>query len=283
MAGTVDGLFNTYRDEHLDKGTCDPSRAVKAWKKLSPVFGALAPEGITVKAVNAYRVAREWDGVSLGTIDREIGVLVAALNHAKKTGVLSSVPYIPRMPSSARRERVLSSDEVRLLVDTAKAMDRNVHTFCVIALTTSQRYGAIMGLRWSQIDWVRGTINFNDHGLTLPERRKGRAHVPMTDDLKAHLLFRKLSAQSPYVMETGQGRQLYCLRHAWRDVIEATGLKDVTPHILRHTVATNLIGAEVSLERVSQLLGHKSVRTTQQVYVKTSPEFLSSTVAALTA
>ena len=40
-------------------------------------------------------------------------------------------------------------------------------------------------------------------------------------------------------------------------------LEDVTPHTLRHTFAKNLVDAGVSLDRVAQLLGHKSVNTTR--------------------
>jgi integrase/recombinase XerD len=43
----------------------------------------------------------------------------------------------------------------------------------------------------------------------------------------------------------------------------------VTPHQLRHTLATQTINRGMSLEAIAALLGHKSVRMTM-VYVKIS-------------
>jgi integrase len=45
-----------------------------------------------------------------------------------------------------------------------------------------------------------------------------------------------------------------------------TGI-EFTPHVLRHTRATELIRAGVPIEIVSQMLTHRSVTTTSQTYV----------------
>ena len=45
--------------------------------------------------------------------------------------------------------------------------------------------------------------------------------------------------------------------------------KHVTPHILRHTTATQAVNNGMAIEDVSKLLGHKNVTTTM-VYAKVS-------------
>jgi len=45
-------------------------------------------------------------------------------------------------------------------------------------------------------------------------------------------------------------------------------LPNLTPNILRHTFAKNLVNAGVSLEKVATLLGHASLNTTR-IYVTT--------------
>ncbi|WP_416316347.1 tyrosine-type recombinase/integrase [Weissella cibaria] len=51
-------------------------------------------------------------------------------------------------------------------------------------------------------------------------------------------------------------------------ILRAAGVNDnITPHGLRHSHASHLISAGVSLEYVSERLGHKNVSITQKIYV----------------
>jgi len=44
---------------------------------------------------------------------------------------------------------------------------------------------------------------------------------------------------------------------------ERAGLKDVSPHTLRHSFAKNLVDAGVGLEKMAKLLGHGGLETTR--------------------
>jgi integrase/recombinase XerD len=52
----------------------------------------------------------------------------------------------------------------------------------------------------------------------------------------------------------------------------------VTPHMLRHTAATQLIEAGVDIRYIQRLLGHASVTTTE-IYTHVSDEALRRTVS----
>ena len=58
------------------------------------------------------------------------------------------------------------------------------------------------------------------------------------------------------------------------------GLPDLSPHILRHTFAKNLVNNGVSLEKVAALLGHSSLETTR-IYITPSAQDLAQAVSKL--
>ncbi len=59
-------------------------------------------------------------------------------------------------------------------------------------------------------------------------------------------------------------------------------MKDVTPHVLRHTFATRLLReAETNLVTVSALLGHASVATTE-IYTQPSERDMTPAINGLT-
>ena len=57
-------------------------------------------------------------------------------------------------------------------------------------------------------------------------------------------------------------------------------LKNLTPHMLRHTFGKNLVDRGVGLEKVAALLGHSSLNTTR-IYVKPNQKDLEDAVDEL--
>ena len=58
------------------------------------------------------------------------------------------------------------------------------------------------------------------------------------------------------------------------------GIGHVHRHMLRHTFATELLDRGVSLDRIQELLGHKSIVVTRR-YAKTRPEQLHEAIGML--
>lgn len=123
--------------------------------------------------------------------------------------------------------------------------------------------------------------------ITLGERsgsvliRNGKGSKERTVSL--NLTARRALAQLPrpersrMAEETLLGVTPRTLQRITNALGKRIGIPDLTPHWLRYTFAKRLQGANVPLETIRDLLGHKSIETTK-IYLRSSQEELSSAV-----
>ena len=60
----------------------------------------------------------------------------------------------------------------------------------------------------------------------------------------------------------------------------AANLTDLTPHMLRHTFAKNLVNRGIGLEKIALLLGHSNLNTTR-IYITPNVKDLELAVEQL--
>lgn len=97
-------------------------------------------------------------------------------------------------------------------------------------------------------------------------------YIPLHPQLKELLddwIARRPAALRSKYLFFERGRRLTASRvdHAVTKVAAAAGLSGVSPHRLRHTLATQAINRGMSLEAIAALLGHRSMRMTM-VYAR---------------
>jgi site-specific recombinase XerD len=83
-----------------------------------------------------------------------------------------------------------------------------------------------------------------------------------------------------FLGQRNEGVQSKTIQRAVQRFSKKTGLKKVTPHILRHSFAKALIDTGISLEKVATLLGHSNLNTTR-IYTTPSEEELSDALEKL--
>ena len=270
---TVGGAVQLYLRYHIDHVAIDAQRAEIAWRNMAPRLSNVPLHDLNGRTLSAYTANRK---ASAGTINRELGVLSAAIRWCYAQGYTDKLILLPRLPSPPPRQRWLSKEECDRLLAAARPYP-HVWAFIAMALLTGQRKEAILGLTKDRVFLNDGFIDFNEDG-PLSERRKARAVVPISSEMRELLAL--LQSDSIYIVNNN-GRRIRDMRKIWRKVTKAAGLEGVTPHTLRHTVATLLVRAGVPLIEVSKLLGHKDSRVTERVYAKFSPDYLKRATEAL--
>lgn len=264
---------------------------------LAEWFGDIFVSSIDPAKVRGYGAARKAKKIGSAdpgirarapvpadsTIRKELGVLVAALNHAREQHRLTRVPPIELPPSAPRRDRWCTPEEVAALLQatlaaggsTTKKVDagiklrRHLRLFIMLALATGGRRSALTEIKWVQVDLVNGMIDLNAPGRAQTAKRRPRVPIDawMVDALK--------EAQTPFVIEC-RGKPVKSIARAFHALAVRAGLPDVTPHVLRHTVGTWAAQAGKPMGHIAWLLGHSS-QTTTEIYAHQHPDFIKDT------
>lgn len=262
-----EALEHYYKER--ERELSDPYRLELAIKQLYALIGQLKLKDIDVPSCRKYKDKRNKMGVSDSTVARELGVLKAAANSAVKWKLIKSsdMPTFEIPTNLPRREIWLHRDEVTTLFKFSEKDDK-LSLFVNLLYVTASRRKAIEELEWSQLDFNRKTISLNKPGQKVTKKR--RPIVPMGSLYS--ILKRAYNIRvTPYVLgkKTNRYRQFIQLLKDCHllDVREKDGRPAgrITPHILRHTRATHLLEAGMSIYNVATLLGDNPT-TVEKVY-----------------
>ena len=245
---------------------------------LMPFFGGMMVSEITPEALRKYAKQR---GKANGTIARDLTTLGAALRHDVKEQRLVSAPFI-RLPKQApAKDRWLTKQEAAALLRGARADPQakgHLPRFILLALYTAARKAAILDLGWDRIDLERERLDLNPEGRV--ETTKGRARLPIPRRLLTMLRYWRARAKKGAPVVAIAGQPVGSIKKSFRAACLRAGLKDVTPHTLRHTAATWMAQAGVPMGIICAYLGQSEAHTTAR-YIHHHPDHLKSAAAAL--
>lgn len=256
----------------VDAYLIDKPNAVAGWSPgpIKTHFGNLRPDQITRPLSRLYMAKATLDGQSDWTQRRALGALKTALRWAGHAAAAEQLE-MPAEPES--RDRYLTHAEFDALVTGADA--EHVRLFIELTLATGARPGAVLGMKWSQVDWTNRLVRRGKG-----RGNKKRATVPMTDRIFGELWLAFERATTDYVIEWG-GQPVKSVRTGFGAACARAGLGGVVPYTIRHTAATWMAQKRVPMEEIAAFLGHSNPRTTYRIYAKYSPDYLRGAASAL--
>lgn len=224
------------------------------------------------------------------TLNRDLSLLSALYRWAIGAGYCRENPArgVERFNERGRaREVYLTGAEVRALLDACSPSLRPIAT---MAVHTGARQGELRGLEWRDVDLERRTM------LVRPEVEKsGRGRqvrlaadvVAMLEELRGRRSRPRLDGTDRvFLSQRGKPWSRSGLQVAFQQAvrrcegIEGSKRGSVTFHTMRHTAASLMAGAGVTLFEVGTVLGHRDPRTTQR-YAHASPETGRAAIDAL--
>jgi len=258
-------------------------------RRLTPHFTGKDLHTLSPADVRAYIDARLAEGVEPGTINKEVGLLSAALNYARRE-LDWDVPNPAagrRLKEPEGRVRWLTRPQAAALVRAAGEEYRAPHLadFVLLALHTGCRRGELLWLEWSRVDLARGLILLSvDEGRASNKAGRTRS-VPLNATAAAALRSRARwraahCPGSPWVFANRKGARVASVKKSFASACARAGIADFTVHDLRHTCAAWLVSAGVALPEVRDLLGHSTIKMTER-YAHLAPENVRAAVAVL--
>jgi len=246
------------------------------WKALELRFCEIEGQAISIDDCRAHTLERRTAGIKDGTIHTELGHLRMVLKWAENNSIISRAPHIERPAKPDPKEYHISRVEALRLLESSNVP--HIALVIRLLLSTGARNAAALELTWDRVDIERRTINLRNPFDRA--RRKGRATVPINDQLYSALLEAKASALSPFVVEWG-GKAVKSVKKGLKAAAVTAGLPDVSPHVLRHSAAVWLAEDGHPMSEIAQFLGHSNTRVTERVYARYSPEYLRGLASSL--
>jgi integrase len=257
-------------------------RGVKWWAQakyhaavVRTWFGDQRAGNLTPADVDRYIEARLEDDYAPASVNRQTGLLAAALRLAHRRGTLTSVIAVRRLPERNARQGCLERADLDKVV---AALPDYLEDFTRFAYLTAWRRGELVSLRWSDIDRAGGIIRLR------PEQAKnghGRT-VAIEGDLRAIVERRWQALQleglggSVRVVELvfhRQGHPIGDFRKAWAQACVEAGIYKVAGtnpdgtekkvparifHDLRRSGVRNMVRAGVRERVAMEISGHRT-------------------------
>lgn len=238
---------------------------------------------VTVDAdlVRAWIMNMMEQGYTSTSVNRKLSSLRSFYRFLLRKGVVATDPMLkivgpknkkplPVFLKESEMDRLL--DDVPFKEDFVGYRDKMILELFYV---TGIRLSELIGLNNADIDFQTSVIK-------VTGKRSKQRLIPFGEELRqamlAYLRVRDEAipekADAFFVLENGQrlyASKVYQL--VKRNLSKVVSLKKRSPHVLRHTFATSMLNNQAGLEAVKELLGHKSLTTTE-VYTHTTFEEL---------
>jgi len=285
-------LFSEVADEWWGEAYDDLAvQSVKVYKpalaRAIDAFGNKRISEIQPRDVHSFLKRMAAQGFAQKTVSNQRIVLNKIFVEATLAGDIQYNPCasvsVPKGLAKAPRTAASLSDEEKIM------KSEHPWLFPIIALYSGLRKGEILALKWSDIDFDENVIHVTKSvyhegdrpHIKQPKTTAGIRTVPLLLPLKERLQKEQGTSDEYIISDTGD-KPLTQRRFTTLYTLYAKEVGiSCTAHQLRHSFATVAIEKGVDVKAVSEILGHKQISTTLDIYTDFRKSALEKTANAL--
>lgn len=210
---------------------------------------------------------------SPSSMARKIASLRTFFQYCLRKGFVKSNPAkevaTPKVPR--RAPRFLTVDEVFALLDApsnVEALGARDKAILELLYASGIRVGELVELGVTDVDLSESTVRVLGKGRkerVVPLCEKATKAIGVYVGFRPELIPEGTTENAMFVNRRGGRLTARSVERMLNKYILVCGLqKKVTPHVLRHTFATHLLGSGADMRGIQELLGHASLSTTQK-------------------
>lgn len=205
------------------------------------------------------------------TLNRKISSLNSFYKYLQKHGLTDKNPvrqlHAQRLPE--RLPTYLKETETTNLLEELQFNEGfegfTDRLICELLYATGIRRNELLQLKEKNIEWSLKQIRVLGKGN---KERLIPVSMALLDTMKDYLAAKQELANynTEYLFNLPSGLPLYAgyvYRTVKKYLSQVTTLKKRSPHVLRHTFATHLLGNGANIQAIKDLLGHSSLAATQ--------------------
>lgn len=271
----LDIWFETHKNDWKITSKQQRKNAIKY--QMKPLLGKykLAElDKTTYKRVYINELLKKYEP---GTVQLFHRLFKVAVNAAVDNEIIPRNRFNKiSIPNEKTTDNFLTSLELKSFLAAAKELE-NITNYSLILLLayTGLRKGEAYGLKWGDIDFENKTISVertrDNKGVRSPKTKNSYRTILIDDTLIKQLRIYKSWCRETLLSfgarlnnddfifisyQTGAPIVDATLKYSFDRIIKKTDIKRITPHGLRHTHATLLIGQRIPVKVIAERLGN---------------------------
>lgn len=205
--------------------------------------------------IDAYITARASANIAPATTNRELAAISALYRYFQREGLTDRNPakYMSRRKTPKNIPSTIPTEDLKQAYANAYGL---VKVWIGLLATTGMRISEMQLLKWEDIDFEHNLIEIKGKG------KKERLLHTTSEALEQLRALKARSCVSGFIFgHYGQREMRYQIFKALQPYSTA---KQLSPHAIRHTFATNLATNGVNVSTIASILGHNHIETTQK-------------------
>lgn len=278
-------IFNTFLIKRWKESTAKTNRFLMD-KHILPYFKDISIDQITTGSLQQFYDKKQKLSKSY---TKQMNILLHQIfESAIEDELILKDPTKSKrlvLPDKVTKREALDTNDFRDIISNISALKSDDALLLALLCFTGMRRGEVLGLKWENVTethiLVRSEATFDGNKTIYNDFTKSDAGIR---DIQI------MPELIPYLKNRGTGfvignskkpiTQSKFVR-AWQRIGKTINLHGATPHIIRHTFATELVASGADPKTVQAMMGHADFSFTMNTYVHKTSENMNKAITNL--